>query len=106
MIRLGKTYGNLMVDLRATNKKLEDRSERILMEVCEVTREGARELLAASGGIVKTAIAMHYLDATRDEAERALEKANGVIRRAIKREPPPSIQKPGFGLPPSRPRAL
>jgi len=89
MIRLGKTYGNLMVDLRATNKKLEDRSERILMEVCEVTREGARELLAASGGIVKTAIAMHYLDATRDEAERALEKANGVIRRAIKREPPP-----------------
>ena len=89
MIRLGKTYGNLMVDLRATNKKLEDRSERILMEVCDVGREEARDLLAASGGIVKTAIVMHYLDAFRDEAERALAQANGVIRRAINRAPPP-----------------
>jgi len=89
MIRLGKTYGNLMVDLRATNKKLEDRSERILMEVCDVGREEARDLLAASGGIVKTAIVMHYLDASRDEAERALAQANGVIRRAIHRAPPP-----------------
>jgi len=89
MIRLGKTYGNLMVDLRATNKKLEDRSERILMEVCDVGREEARDLLAASGGIVKTAIVMHYLDASRDEAERALAQANGVIRRAINRAPPP-----------------
>jgi len=89
MIRLGKTYGNLMVDLRATNKKLDDRSERILMEVCDVGREEARDLLAASGGIVKTAIVMHYLDASRDEAERALAQANGVIRRAINRAPPP-----------------
>ena len=89
MIRLGKTYGNLMVDLRATNKKLDDRSERILMEVCDVGREEARDLLAASGGIVKTAIVMHYLDASRDEAERALAQANGVIRRAIHRAPPP-----------------
>jgi len=89
MIRLGKTFGNLMVDLRATNKKLEDRSERILMEVCDVGREEARDLLAASGGIVKTAIVMHYLDASRDEAERALAQANGVIRRAINRAPPP-----------------
>src|SRR6185436_19807040 len=45
MIRLGKTYGNLMVDLRATNEKLKDRSERILMEVCEIDRERARGLL-------------------------------------------------------------
>src|SRR5204863_9441755 len=49
MIRLGKTYGNLMVDLRATNKKLEDRSERILAEVCDVSREEARELLSRAG---------------------------------------------------------
>src|SRR5207302_255591 len=61
MIRIGKTFGNLMVDLRATNVKLEDRSERILMEVCAVSRERARELLEASGGIVKTAIVMHFL---------------------------------------------
>src|SRR6185503_12366576 len=52
MIRLGKTFGNLMVDLRATNVKLKDRSERILMEVCEVTRDGARDLLDDAGGTV------------------------------------------------------
>lgn len=89
MIRLGKTFGNLMVDLRATNEKLRDRSERILMEVCEVDRAGARQLLQASGGIVKTAIVMHFLGATRDDAEAALDQAGGVIRRAVRRSPPP-----------------
>src|SRR5512138_3640219 len=89
MIRLGKTYGNLMVDLRATNKKLEDRSERILAEVCDVSREEARALLGRAGGTVKLAIAMHFLDASREEAEQALARAGGVIRRAIGREPPP-----------------
>jgi N-acetylmuramic acid 6-phosphate etherase len=89
MIRLGKTFGNLMVDLRATNVKLRDRSERIIMEVCEVSRERARELLEASGGTVKTAIVMQFLDVDRTEAERALADANGLIRRAVKRDPPP-----------------
>jgi N-acetylmuramic acid 6-phosphate etherase len=89
MIRLGKTFGNLMVDLRATNVKLKDRSERILMEVCGVDREPARALLDASGGIVKTAIVMHFLGLAREDAERALEKAGGVIRRAVGRDPPP-----------------
>ncbi len=89
MIRLGKTFGNLMVDLRATNNKLRDRSERILMEVCEVDRAGARRLLEASGGVVKTAIVMHYLDLSRHDAEEALEKAGGVIRRVVHRPPPP-----------------
>ena len=95
MIRLGKTYGNLMVDLRATNKKLEDRSERILAEVCDVSREEARDLLERAGGTVKTAIAMHFLDASREEAEQALERAGGVIRRAIGREPPPVAEDTG-----------
>lgn len=89
MIRLGKTFGNLMVDLRATNAKLEDRSERILMEVCAVSRAGARELLDAGGGIVKTAIVMHFLGVSRDEAERRLDESGGVIRRVVNREPPP-----------------
>jgi N-acetylmuramic acid 6-phosphate etherase len=90
MIRLGKTFGNLMVDLRATNEKLRDRSERIVMEVCELTsREEARQLLQHAGGTVKTAIAMHFLRASREDAERALEKAGGVIRKAIDRKPPP-----------------
>jgi N-acetylmuramic acid 6-phosphate etherase len=89
MIRLGKTYGNLMVDLRATNRKLEDRSERILMEVCEVSREGARALLRESGGIVKTAIVMHFTGASREEAEQMLAQHGGVIRRVLNRPPPP-----------------
>jgi N-acetylmuramic acid 6-phosphate etherase len=89
MIRLGKTFGNLMVDLRATNKKLEDRSERILMEVCDVPRARARDLLAAGGGIVKTAIVMHFLGVSRADAERRLADAGGVIRRVVNREPPP-----------------
>ena len=89
MIRLGKTFGNLMVDLRATNKKLEDRSERILMEVCDLDRTRARGLLGESGGIVKTAIVMHFLGVDREAADRALDDASGVIRRAIGRNPPP-----------------
>ena len=89
MIRLGKTFGNLMVDLRATNDKLRDRSERILMEVCEIDRAAARALLDRAGGTVKTAIVMHYLGAERDEAERVLDKSGGVIRRILDRAPPP-----------------
>jgi N-acetylmuramic acid 6-phosphate etherase len=89
MIRLGKTFGNLMVDLRATNEKLRDRSERIVIEVCGVTRDEARALLASAGGVVKTAIVMHFLKASRTDAERAISKAGGVIRKAIGRTPPP-----------------
>ncbi|HKW49252.1 MAG TPA: N-acetylmuramic acid 6-phosphate etherase [Gemmatimonadaceae bacterium] len=100
MIRLGKTYGNLMVDLRATNKKLEDRSERIIAEVCAVSREDARALLDRAGGTVKTAIVMHFLNTSRTDAEQALARAGGVIRRAIGREPPPV---PDDALPKSRP---
>jgi N-acetylmuramic acid 6-phosphate etherase len=89
MIRLGKTFGNLMVDLRATNAKLQDRSERILMEVCAVSREAARELLSQGGGTVKTAIVMHFAGVPRAEAEQRLAAEGGVVRRVLNREPPP-----------------
>lgn len=88
MIRLGKTYGNLMVDLRATNNKLKDRSERIVVEVCGVTRDEARELLEAADKSVKTAIVMQKLGVDRDTALTTLEAAGGVIRRAIPDAPP------------------
>lgn len=91
MIRLGKTYGNLMVDLQATNAKLRDRSERILMVVCGLSRDQARALLERAGKRVKTAIVMHKLDASREDAERAIEQGGGVIRRVIP-EPPPPIE--------------
>jgi N-acetylmuramic acid 6-phosphate etherase len=83
MIRLGKTYGNLMVDLQATNLKLRDRSERILVELCGISREEARKLLAAAGGHVKTAIVMQKLGASREDAARRLDEAGGVIRRIL-----------------------
>ena len=89
MIRIGKTYGNLMVDLRATNAKLRDRSERIIVEVTGVDRVEAKRLLAAAGDSVKTAIVMHALKADRAAAERALEQGGGIVRRVIPGPPPP-----------------
>lgn len=89
MVRLGKTFGNLMVDMRATNVKLVDRSQRIVMEVCEVERDTAKSLLENAGGVVKLAIVMHYLGVSKPEAAQKLEKAGGVIRKAIGRNPPP-----------------
>ena len=83
MIRLGKTYGNLMVDLQATNLKLKDRSERILVELCKISREDAKRLLVAAGGHVKTAIVMQKLGVSKDEAVQRLEDVGGVIRRLI-----------------------
>jgi N-acetylmuramic acid 6-phosphate etherase len=89
MIRLGKTYGNLMVDLRATNDKLRDRSERIVMEVCAIDRDAARTVLAAAGGEVKLAIVMHRRGGTREEAASALAAAGGIVRRVVSEGPPP-----------------
>ena len=89
MIRLGKTYGNLMVDLRATNDKLRDRSERIVMDVCGVDRAAAHELLAHAGGGVKLALVMHALGVDANEAARRLAAAGGVIRRLVPGDPPP-----------------
>jgi N-acetylmuramic acid 6-phosphate etherase len=88
MIRLGKAYGNLMVDLRATNAKLADRSERIVAEVCGIARPEARRLLDAAGGRVKTAIVMQKLGVGCEEADAALERVGGVIRRVVPGEPP------------------
>jgi N-acetylmuramic acid 6-phosphate etherase len=91
MIRLGKTFGNLMVDLRATNVKLADRSERIVAEVSGVSRDDARALLARAGGRVKLAIVMHALGVDANAAERALEQGGGVIRRVVTMDPPPVV---------------
>jgi N-acetylmuramic acid 6-phosphate etherase len=78
-----------MVDLRATNEKLRDRSERIVMEVCSVARDQARALIDESGGAVRTAIVMHLAGIDRAEAERRLDQAGGVVRRVTGQDPPP-----------------
>ncbi|MEP7066054.1 MAG: N-acetylmuramic acid 6-phosphate etherase [Gemmatimonadota bacterium] len=89
MIRIGKTFGNLMVDLRAMSAKLVDRGERIVMEVTGAERAQARELIDHAGGSVRTAIVMQQRAFTRDEAERALRDAGGVVRRVLPHAPPP-----------------
>ncbi len=79
MVKLGKVYGNLMVDLQVTCQKLQDRGERILMETLGVQREEAGRLLDAAGGHVKTAIAMARLQVDAEEARRRLAQAGGAI---------------------------
>lgn len=83
MVRLGKVYGNLMVDLQVTCEKLRDRGQRILVETLGVERDRAAELLEGAGGHVKTAIVMGRLDADRDEARRRLQDAGGVIASVV-----------------------
>ena len=88
MIRLGRAYGNLMVDLKAVSDKLRDRGERIVMECCGVDRVAARAAIDAAGGSVKLAIVMVRTGTGRTEAEQALAAAGGFVRRAVG-DPPP-----------------
>ncbi len=89
MIRWGRAYGNLMVDLRALSNKLYDRSERIVMEVCGVDRPKARRALDDAGGFVKTAIVMCKKGVSREEADKLLDAVGGYARAAIGEAPPP-----------------
>lgn len=83
MVRTGKVYGNLMVDLQVTCQKLQDRGERILMDTLAVSREEATRLLDASGGHVKTAIAMARLGLDAHDARQRLEEVGGSIARLV-----------------------
>jgi N-acetylmuramic acid 6-phosphate etherase len=83
MVRLGKVYGNLMVDLQVTCEKLQDRGERILEELLGVGRDEANRLLAEAGGHVKTAIVMGKLGVGAHEARRRLDEASGVIASVV-----------------------
>lgn len=83
MIRLGKVYGNYMVDLRATCDKLRDRSERILVDTLGVERGEAGRLLALAEGDVKVAIVMGRLGLEREEAVRRLAAVGGVLARVV-----------------------
>jgi N-acetylmuramic acid 6-phosphate etherase len=79
MVKLGKVYGNLMVDLQVTCQKLQDRGERILMDTLALPREEAMRLLEAAGGHVKTAIVMSRLSLDAEAARRKLEEKGGSI---------------------------
>jgi len=79
MVRLGKVYGNLMVDLQVTCAKLRDRGERILQEALTVDRATAADLLERADGHVKTALVMGRLGVDAAEAARRLSEAGGVV---------------------------
>lgn len=83
MIRLGKVYRNLMVDLTAVNKKLVDRAQRIVMEVTGIDRASAATVLEKAHYQVKNAILMSLKDIAYSESVRLLEKSDGILRKAI-----------------------
>jgi N-acetylmuramic acid 6-phosphate etherase len=87
MVRLGKVYGNLMVDLQVTCQKLQDRGERILMEVLDVDRDTADKLLEDAGGHVKTALVMGRLGVSAGAARTRLAQVEGVIARLVEGGP-------------------
>jgi Predicted sugar phosphate isomerase len=83
MIRLGKVYENMMVDLQMTNKKLEERSKRIIMTITGVDYETAERVLYEAEGHVKTAVVMIKANVNAEEARRRLSLSNGFVRMAI-----------------------
>lgn len=83
MVRLGKTYENLMVDLKTASRKLEERAKRVFMQATGARYEEAEPALKRAGGSLKTAIVMRRASLTRAEAERRLKRAQGWVRKAI-----------------------
>ncbi len=86
MIRLGKVYENMMIDLQMTNLKLKERAKRIVMTITGVDYETALNYLEKANGHVKTALVMIKANVGKEEAKRRLEQADGFVRTAIKGE--------------------
>lgn len=84
MVRTGKAYRNLMVDVVQTNEKLVIRAQNILMEATGITRDEAIAVLEKAGGSVKNAIVMVLASCSAEEARTRLEKARGHVREAVK----------------------
>ena len=83
MVRLGKVYENMMIDLQMTNQKLRERSKRIVMTITGVGYEEAADYLEKAEGHVKTALVMIKAGVGRDEAQQRLQQADGFVRAAI-----------------------
>src|SRR5262249_3831990 len=83
MVRLGKVYGNLMVDVRASNAKLRDRAARIVMGATGAGRAEAEAALQQAEGQAKTAIVMLHSKVSASEAAQRLEAAGGWVRSAL-----------------------
>lgn len=82
-VRLGKTYENMMIDLQQTNKKLVERSKRIIMTITGVDYQTASDYLEKAGGHVKSALVMIKANCSFEEAQIRLQKTSGFVRKAI-----------------------
>lgn len=87
MVKLGKVYGNRMVDVAVTNRKLEDRAIRILRDLTDLSRGEAAELLVASGQRVKLALLMHWSGLSAESAQAQLDRHQGNLRQAMEVAP-------------------
>ncbi len=83
MVRLGKVYGNRMVDVAVKNSKLRDRAIRIIGDLTELSRDEAGELLNKSGDSVKLALLMHWSGLGKEEGDRLLSENQGNLRKAL-----------------------
>jgi N-acetylmuramic acid 6-phosphate etherase len=83
MVKLGKVYGNRMVDVAVTNTKLLDRALQMIQDLTQLERDAATQLLEASGRSVKVALLMHWTQIDRPEAEKILLQNNGQLRSSI-----------------------
>ncbi len=83
MVLLGKTYGNLMVDVQPSSSKLKDRAVRIVMEICRVERSEAIKLLENSGWSVKSAVLMYKRNVSFEESLRILKNSRGFLKKAL-----------------------
>lgn len=83
MVRIGKVYGNRMVDVAVTNKKLHDRALRMLQDLTDLSREDAAYLLERSGRKVKLALLMHWTRLDQEEGDRLLAEHQGDLRAAV-----------------------
>jgi N-acetylmuramic acid 6-phosphate etherase len=86
MVRLGKIYENMMVDLQMNSKKLEERAKRVVMIVTGLEYEEAADYLEKAGGHVKTALVMILAGVDADEARERLKRADGFVREALNKE--------------------
>jgi N-acetylmuramic acid 6-phosphate etherase len=83
MVKLGKVYGNRMVDVAVTNQKLRDRALQILQDLTGLSREAAGFLLERSGKWVKLALLMHWTGLAKEEGNQLLSEHQGHLRAAV-----------------------
>jgi N-acetylmuramic acid 6-phosphate etherase len=83
MVKLGKVYGNRMIDVAVTNQKLQDRALRILMDLTEINREDAEILLEKSGKSVKLALLMQWTGLDAKSGQELLDRHQGQLRKAV-----------------------